>query len=241
MLKKVAGPHESGLSAGYNLVNISARFVPSNMLFLQRSAAFALLVLSLGLPAWAEKADRDKPMNAEADAMRHDDLKQLTVFTGNVLITKGSILIRGGRVEVSQSPDGYQRAQIVAAPGQLAYYRSKRDGVDETVEGEAELIEYDGRADTVQFSRRAALRRYVGASLADETTGGLIRYDNLADVFTVDGGPRNGASGGRVRALLSPRTGNAAPASETAPGLPKPPAAPAPQLRPSSRLGQDKK
>ncbi len=211
------------------------------MLPVHSSALLALLVLSLGLPAWAEKADRDKPMNAEADAMRHDDLKQLTVFTGNVLITKGSILIRGGRVEVSQSPDGYQRAQIVAAPGQLAYYRSKRDGVDETVEGEAELIEYDGRADTVQFSRRAALRRYVGASLADETTGGLIRYDNLADVFTVDGGPRNGASGGRVRALLSPRTGNAAPASETAPGLPKPPAAPAPQLRPSSRLGQDKK
>lgn len=212
------------------------------MLSFQRSAALALLVVSLGLPAWAEKADRDKPMNAEADAMRHDDLKQLTVFTGNVVITKGSILIRGGRVEVSQSPDGYQRAQITAAPGQLAFYRSKRDGVDETVEGEAELIEYDGRADTVQFSRRAVLRRLVGSSLADETTGALIRYDNLADVFTVDGALRNGPAGGRVRALLSPRTGLAVPASDAAaPAQPKPPAAPAPQLKPSSRLGQDKK
>lgn len=211
------------------------------MLSFQRFAALALLVLSLGLPAWAEKADRDKPMNAEADAMRHDDLKQLTVFTGNVVITKGSILIRGGRVEVSQSPEGYQRAQITAAPGQLAFYRSKRDGVDETVEGEAELIEYDGRADTVQFSRRAVLRRLMGSNLADETTGALIRYDNLADVFTVDGALRNGPAGGRVRALLSPRTGSAAPASDAAPAQPKPPAATAPQLRPSSRLGQDKK
>jgi lipopolysaccharide export system protein LptA len=241
VLKKGAAWLESGLAAGYNPANISARFVPPFMSSLQRFATLALLVLSLGLPAWAEKADRDKPMNAEADAMRHDDLKQLTVFTGNVVISKGSILIRGGRVEVSQSPDGYQRAQITAAPGQLAYYRSKRDGVDETVEGEAELIEYDGRADTVQFSRRAVLRRLVGSSLADETTGALIRYDNLADVFTVDGAPRNGAAGGRVRAQLSPRTGNAAPASDAAPAVPQPPVVPAPQLRPSSRLGQDKK
>ena len=211
------------------------------MLPVHRSALLALLVWSLGLPAWAEKADRDKPMNAEADAMRHDDLKQFTVFTGNVLITKGSILIRGGRVEVSQSPDGYQRAQITAVPGQLAYYRSKRDGVDETIEGEAELIEYDGRADTVQFSRRAVLRRYVGASLADETTGGLIRYDNLADVFTVDGAPRNGGPAGRVRALLSPRQGAAALPAEAVPAQPHLPAVPAPKLTPSTRLGQDKK
>lgn len=191
-----------------------------------------LLLLGLGLPVWAEKADRDKPMNAEADSMRHDDLKQLTVFTGNVLITKGSILIRGGRVEVTQTPDGYQRAQISAAPGQLAYYRSKRDGVDEAVEGEAELIEYDGRSDTVQFSRRAVLRRYVGAAVADETTGALIRYDNLADVFTVDGAPRSAGASGRVRAQLSPRQ-----ATVAAPT----PAAPSPQLRPSTSLGTDKK
>jgi lipopolysaccharide export system protein LptA len=197
-----------------------------------RSAVTGLLALSLGGPGWAERADRDKPMQAEADAMRHDDLKQLTVFTGNVVISKGSILIRGGRVEVSQTPEGYQNARISAVPGQLAYYRSKRDGVDETVEGEAELIEYDGRSDTVQFSRRAVLRRYVGTALADETSGALIRYDNLADVFTVDGALR-GAGSGRVRAQLSPR--------QTAPAAAPAPAAPSPQLRPSTSLGADKK
>jgi lipopolysaccharide export system protein LptA len=111
--------------------------------------------------------------------------------------------------------------------------------VDETIEGEAELIEYDGRADTVQFSRRAVLRRYVGSSLADETSGGLIRYDNLADVFTVDGAPRNGGPAGRVRAQLSPRQGAAAPPTEAVPAQPLGPAAP--KLTPSTRLGQDKK
>lgn len=195
----------------------------------------AVLAHSLFLPAWAEKADRLKPMNAEADAMRHDDLRQLTVLTGNVVITKGTILIRGGRVEVSQTPDGYQKAQINAAPGALAYYRSKRDNVDEFMEGEAEVIDYDGRSDTVVFTRRAVLRRYVGATLADETTGAVIRYDNTTAVFTVDGAPR-GATGGRVRALLSPRQDAGAPAAS-----PTAPAPSAPALRPSTTLGTDKR
>lgn len=202
---------------------------------LTRSLLAVLLLGSL-LAARAERADRDKPLNAEADAMRHDDLRQTTVFSGNVVISKGSILIRGARVEVSQTPDGYQRAQIVAAPGQLAYYRSKRDGVDEFMEGQAELIEYDGRSDTVQFHRRAVLRRYAGTVVADETTGSLIRYDNTAEVFTVDGATPGG-QGGRVRALLSPRQPGAPAAAPAAPTA----ATPSAPLRPSTTLGADRK
>lgn len=201
-----------------------------------RPVLAALLCGSLCLPVWAERADRDKPLNAEADTMRHDDLKQLTVFSGNVVITKGTIIIRGGRVEVSQTPEGYQRAQITAVPGKLAFYRSKRDGVDEYIEGEAELIEYDGRSDSVHFHRRASLRRYVGTTLADETSGSLIRYDNTTEVFTVDGAPAGagpGSASGRVRAVLSPRQ-----AVSPAPAAPaQPPAA----LRPSPALGTDKR
>ncbi len=200
------------------------------MLRLLRPLAVAVLASGLCLPAWAEKADRDQPMNAEADAMRHDDLKQVTVMTGNVVITKGTILIRGARVEVSQSADGYQRAQVQAAPGALAFYRSKRDGVDEFIEGEAELIDYDGRSDTVQFSRRAVLRRYVSATLADEAAGGLIRYDNTTDVYTVDGAPRSAGAAGRVRAQLSPR-------SKTPPAVPT---VPGPALRPSTTLAPER-
>ena len=108
----------------------------------------AALAMGAVLPAAAEKADRDKPMNAEADALRYDDLKQSSVFTGNVVITKGSTIIRGQQVDVSQDPEGYQQAVAVAAPGKLAYYRKKRDNVDEYIEGEGERIEYDSRADT---------------------------------------------------------------------------------------------
>ncbi len=100
----------------------------------------AALTAGAVLPAAAETADRDKPMNAEADALRYDDLKQSSVFTGNVVITKGTTIIRGAQVDVSQDPEGYQLAIATAAPGKLAYYRKKRDGVDEYIEGEGERI-----------------------------------------------------------------------------------------------------
>ena len=174
-------------------------------------------------------------MNAEADALRYDDLKQTSVFTGNVVITKGSTIIRGAQVDVKQDPEGYQQAVVVSGPGKLAFYRKKRDGVDEFIEGEGERIEYDSRQDVVKFMKSAVLRRYNGAVLADETTGSQINYDNKTDVFTVDGGAQNRTASnptGRVRALLSPRI-----AASSAPAPVTPPAT----LRASPALGVDKK
>lgn len=200
--------------------------------------AFTLALLSLSHAA-AENADRGKPMNAEADALRYDDLKQTSVFTGNVVITKGSTTIRGAQVDVKQDPEGYQQAIVVAAPGKLAFYRKKREGLDEFIEGEGERIEYDSRLDQVKFIRSAVLRRYTGAVLADETSGSQINYDNKTDVFTVDGGAQNRSASnptGRIRALLSPRA-----AASAAGALPAPPLTPPAVLRPSTAFSVDKK
>ncbi|MBA2965666.1 MULTISPECIES: lipopolysaccharide transport periplasmic protein LptA [Ramlibacter] len=178
----------------------------------------------------AEKADRDKPMNIESDALRYDDLRQASVFTGRVVLTKGTILIRGARLDVRQDPEGYQYGVVTAAPGQRAFYRQKREGLDEFIEGEGEVIEYDGKADRVKFIRRAEMRRYRGATLADEMAGSLITYENTTDVFTVDGGPASPTPGGRVRAVLAPRE------SASAPAAPRTPATPPAQLRSSPGL-----
>ncbi|MBU6502804.1 MAG: lipopolysaccharide transport periplasmic protein LptA [Burkholderiales bacterium] len=193
----------------------------------------ACALLSVG--AHAEKADTSKPMNIEADALRYDDLHQTSVFTGNVVVTKGTIIIRGARVDVRQDPEGYQYATVTAAPGKLAFYRQKREGLNEYIEGESQTIEYDGKADTVKFIGRAVLRRYTGATLSDETTGALITYNNATDVFTVDGriaqpGGDEGAPGTRVRAMLIPQAAASASAGT-------PPAAAPAALQPSSRLG----
>ncbi|MDM0036532.1 lipopolysaccharide transport periplasmic protein LptA [Variovorax sp. J22P271] len=211
-----------------------------------------LLMLALALAGFAslapaEQADRSKPMNIEADNMRYDDLKQTSVFTGNVVVNKGTIQIRGTRIDVRQDPEGYQYGVVTAEPGKLAYFKQKRNsGTDEWIEGEGEVIEYDSRADNVKFIRRAVMRRLIGATPNDESSGPLIVYDQSNDTFTVNGSslpPNAGVStqpSGRVKAILTPK----AAAAPAAPGAkPAAPAAstPAPgnSLRSTTTLGGD--
>ena len=200
-----------------------------------------LVAMLAGGMAHAEKADSAKPMNIEADALRHDDLKQISVFTGNVVVTKGTIILRGAQLEVRQDAQGYQFGVMTAEPGKRAFFRQKRDTApgapDEFVEGEGEVIDYDGRADIVKFIRRAELRRYMGGTLADQLNGDLIVYNNLTGIFTVDGNPANASAanpGGRVRAILAPRNAASAPVAPAA-------AVSAPGLRSSTVLGGERK
>jgi lipopolysaccharide export system protein LptA len=198
-------------------------------------AAFALF----GSTASAEKADRNKPMNVESDALRYDDLNRTSVFTGRVVLTKGTILIRGARVDVRQDAEGFQFGVVTAEPGKLAFFRQKREGVDEFIEGEGEVIEYDGRADTVKFIRNAQMRRYRGATLGDQMSGMVILYNNTTDVFSIDGSVAKsspGAPGTRVRVMLTPTPDANAPIPATRPAQ----ALPAPVLRDTPALGGGK-
>jgi lipopolysaccharide export system protein LptA len=203
------------------------------MIFDPRPIIFALAAAVLGASAWAENADRDRPMSIEADALRYDDLKQTSVFTGRVVLTKGSLILRGARLEVRQDAQGYQYGTITGSSDALAFFRQKREGLDEFIEGEADTIVYDGKADTVTFTKRAQLRRYRGTALGDEVSGAIIVYDNLRDRFTVNGslGPAVGGiaapSTGRVRAILIPKS---EPVSSS-------PSVPPVTLRPSDTLG----
>jgi lipopolysaccharide export system protein LptA len=168
-------------------------------------------------PVGAERADRLKPLSVEADQPgKIDLLNQFVVFNGNVVVTKGTMNIRAGRIEVRETPEGYHVAVAIGSAARPATFRQKRDGVDETIEGEAERLEYDGKSNTIKFITSASVRRLRGVQVADEISGNLVSYDSTNEVFNVSGGavtPSN--PGGRVRAVLTPRDGSPA-ASEAA-------------------------
>jgi len=167
-------------------------------------------------PALGERADRYRPTNVESDKLQYDDLKQISIFTGAVVLTRGTITLKGDRLILSQDPEGYQRG---TATGRLASFRQKRDGVDEWVEGYAEDIEYDGKTEKVRLTRKAKVRRLEGTRVVDEIDGAVIIYDSLTEQFEVDGrtpaGPPAPGSG-RVRVVIQPRLGEPG-ASTTAP------------------------
>jgi lipopolysaccharide export system protein LptA len=173
---------------------------------------FALLLCAAALASvHAEKADRSKPLTIEADQPGTVDLlKQVLVFSGNVVVAQGTMAIRAERVEVRERPDGHRSATALGSVAKQAAFRQKRDGVDETIEGSAERIEYDSRGDVVRFAGNAQVRRLRGTSPADEISGNVITYDNGNEIFSVQGaavspGAASAPGNGRVRVVLTPK------------------------------------
>ena len=195
---------------------------------------FALITVLTVVGVSAEKADRDKPMNIEADALKYDDQKLLTTFTGKVHMSKGSLVLKAARMEVKQDGQGHQVAKLWAEPGERVFFRQKREGLDEFTEGESETIIYNSQADTITLTSRAEIRLLRGSVVADRIQGHQILLNNITEVFSVDGKPSaasgNGSGSQRVKATITPRSKinePTAPPSGT-------------QLKPSQRIGSDK-
>ncbi len=177
---------------------------------LLRLAAVTALAVGLGIPppASAERADRDKPVNLEADRVDLDDAKKEAVFVGSVTLTQGTLTIKADKIIVKQDAEGFQYG---IAYGNPAHFRQKREGYDEYIEGFSERLEYDGKADKVQMFTNARMQRG-----GDEVRGDYISYNAVTEYFQVIGGGKSATTGnpqGRVRAIIQPKPKSGAPAA----------------------------
>lgn len=214
------------------MLGMKANFMP--MLRIRARALLAAVFLCAFSTAGAKQSDKAQPIHVEADAMQYNDVKQISVFTGNVVVTKGSLVIHAAKVDVRQAPDGYDDATAYGSPDKLATFDQTLDAQPgqptPSVHGSAVSIHYDGRTDVLTFTGKATLDRLSDGKLTDRAQGEIINYNDLTDVFTVVGGKGGvtpGNPNGRVRVMLSPRAAQPAVAVS----------APAPALKVSPRLG----
>lgn len=182
----------------------------------------ALCLTLAAAGAFAEKADRGKPVNLEADKVTVDDRNKVHVYEGNVILTQGTLIIRAAKVVVTQDLAGYQRGVAYAPAGGLAKFRQKREGRDDYVDGEGERIEHDAKTELTQFFNKAWVR-----SGQDEVRGEYIQYNGLMENYVVTNGPNatvipGQQGGGRVRAVIMPKGDSATPAPADAKPKPKP-------------------
>ena len=168
-----------------------------------RALACAAFACAMSAPpaVWAERADREKPVNLEADRVDLDDAKKEAVFEGNVTLTQGTLLIKADKIIVKQDADGFQYGIAYGSP---AHFRQKREGFDDFIEGFSERLEYDGKADKVQMFTNARIQRG-----RDEVRGDYISYNAITEFFQVIGGGKTAATPGnpqgRVRAVIQPK------------------------------------
>lgn len=159
------------------------------------------LALLCSLPAAAETADRDQPIELEADTVTVNDAKKTSVYTGNVILTQGTLVIRGDKLVVREDNQGFQHGTSYGNP---TTFKQKVEGKDEYIQGSGQRIEYDQRMDKVQLYTKAWVKRGN-----DIVHGDYIMYDASAEYAEViGGGPKveNPAMpGGRVRAVIQPK------------------------------------
>jgi lipopolysaccharide export system protein LptA len=155
------------------------------------------------IPAAAEKADRDRPVQIEADGVRFDDAKKIAVYEGNVLLSQGTFLLTAERIEVWQDEKGFSGGY---ATGKPVRFRQKLEGKNEFAEGYADRIEHDAEKEIMKLMGNARLKQSD-----DDLRGNLIVYNTRTEVYEASGA---GGETGRVRAIIQPRN-NAKPGTGT--------------------------
>jgi lipopolysaccharide export system protein LptA len=161
--------------------------------------AFAALLILCAAGARAEQADSGKPTEIEANSMKADDVRRLTIFEGNVVVTRGSLKIQAERIVVHQDPEGYQHSTATGSPVRFRQRLDAKPPASEGgwMDGEARRIEMDDKSGKIELFDAARVNR-----AGDEVAGDYILVDQRADFFSVS--PGKGASG-RVRATLQPK------------------------------------
>ncbi|MDR3087500.1 MAG: lipopolysaccharide transport periplasmic protein LptA [Azoarcus sp.] len=157
------------------------------------TTTFAALALLLGtlntLPVRAEPLNREQPVNIDADKVTVDDRNKVHVFEGNVVLTQGTLTLRGTKLVVTQNAAGFHNGVVTAAAGQLATFRQKRANADTWIEGEAERIEYNTQSEQARLFNRARIQNG-----GDRVSGQYIEYDTVSENYLVTDSPGRGSN-----------------------------------------------
>ena len=166
----------------------------------------ALCTSLLAAPAHAEKADRDKPVNIEADMVTLDDVKKISVYSGNVILTQGTLMLRADRVQATQNATGLDK---ISASGRPVSFRQKLDNSDDVIDGVSNRIEFDSVNNQLELIGEAQLQRG-----GDQLRGAQISYNANTGFYKVVGQPSATNPSGRVRATIMPKPRAEKPAAQ---------------------------
>lgn len=157
---------------------------------------FSLLVCLAPSAAFALKGDETKPVQIEADQATLDQKQMETVFTGKVVITRGSILIHADKGVADQNPNGDKTVKLFGDP--VTFQQTMDDG--KLVAGQANRFDYATQTNLAILTGRARIKKGN-----DMVTGSKITYNTKTQVYSVNSMPANGinkAKLGRVTVIL---------------------------------------
>jgi lipopolysaccharide export system protein LptA len=161
--------------------------------------------LFLSFQAWCLSTDKEQPIEIEADTAELDDRKGVTVYTGDVIVTQGSIRMTGDRMTVYYTDN--KELDVVIMDGQPATYRQLPDDSEIYDEAEALQMEYYGKKNLIILTDKAVVKqeglRFSGKRIEYDTE--LSKIKARGDTKTDQAGTVNGTGDGRVRITIQPK------------------------------------
>ena len=148
---------------------------------LARHAWPLLAALAFAPGAAALDSDRRQPIDLKADRAELDNAAGVSVYTGDVVLTQGTLTLTGDVMRVYTGDD--RRVDRIEVDGTPATYSQLPEGETEYVDAEAPRMEYYAR----DPERIRLLQGAVLTQGRDRFAAQTIVYDVEADQVTADG------------------------------------------------------
>jgi len=186
--------------------------------------AGALLVATLTPVAYALDSDRDAPVHLEADHATYNQQTGVTVYTGNVIVTQGTIRLQADSVIANL--DTNRTIKNVTATGKPARFQQKVSPDKGIVYGDGDQLYYDATTSQLTLTGHAHLTQ-DGSSF----NGNTLRYGMKQG--DIEG---NGNTQQRVQMVIPPSATRSGTPTKLTP-TPKPAVAPTtvPQTTPQPK------
>ena len=158
---------------------------------------FFLIILFNITIIYGEKADRKKPIEIESDTMTVDDAKSMSIYSGDVMLTQGTLVIKADELIVRHDKQGFNHSTSLGNP---TTFKQKMEGKDLYIQGKALRIEYDGHMDKIHLYKQAEVKRGD-----DSVVGDYITYDANAEIARALSSSNHDGQKGRTKAIIKPK------------------------------------
>lgn len=171
--------------------------------FLAVSALAACLAAPL---AQAQQNTQEEPDTLIiSDTLTYDDNRKESVFTGNVVLTRGAMTLHSDKLTMREDAEGFQFGTATVEGGKLVFLRQENPEKFEVLEARGQRAEYDGKKEEIEMIGKAIITRYICGKPFDNIQGERVIYRQKSETYQAFGGPNSAAPGGRVRSLATPR------------------------------------
>lgn len=150
---------------------------------LRLNLLLAGLLLSATSLAFAVTGDTDQPIHVESDQQSLDMQRNVATFTGNVIVTQGSIKINASKVVITRA-DGERGKEVIDGYGSPATFYQMQDN-GKPVQGQAAHMHYELAKDFVVLTGDAVLEQLDSNIKGDKITW-LVK-DQKMQVFSDKG------------------------------------------------------